>query len=148
MEKSKVDFARKYGIAERDIVPEFLPLLNAFDSVNVQNEQILEKIKGSINAHHHHYEGTTPATAFFLRWGWGVYYVVPLVLILLGVFFYVRNTDHVQLEMLEQVVRYDTDKKVYFIDAANYEVVSSNGFKGVQLILPDSTALAKNKAGL
>lgn len=139
-----MDFARKYGIAERDIVPEFMPLLNAFDSVNIQNEQILEKMKGSINAHHHHYEGTSPATAFFLRWGWGVYYFVPLVLILLGVFFYVRNTERARLEKLEQVVHYDKEKKAYFIDAANYEVVSSIGFKGVQLILPDSTASGKN----
>lgn len=139
--KNKVDFARKYGMAEADIVPEFLPLLIAFDNVNGQNEQILEKMKGSINAHHHHYEGTTPATAFFLRWGWGVYYVVPLILFLLGIFFYVRNTELARFKKLERIVHYDKDTKVYFIDAKNYEVISTKDFKGVRFILPDSSTI-------
>jgi len=81
MQKDKVYFARKYGLAERDIAPEFLPLLIAFDDVNEQNRELADKIRGGIvtNTHEHYYEGMTPLSALLLRWGW----VPPLFFVLI-----------------------------------------------------------------
>lgn len=149
MEKrnAKVDFAQKYGIAEADIVPEFMPLLTAFEKVSEENELILEKIKGNIttNTHHHHYEGTTPMTAYFTRWGWTTPIFVVVALALVGGYVYLHNPIRSELAELKKVVHYDQATKKYYVDAKNYATVNGKGsnFRGILLTMPDSSTNAK-----
>lgn len=152
MEKrnSKVDLAQKYGVAEADIIPEFMPLLTAFDKVSEENGRILEKIKGSITSNHHHYEGTTPVAAFLLRWGWTTPLFIVTVLGMLWAFFSWHNPDRDKWKSLDRVVQYDEKTKGYYIDAKNFEIVVPKGkgqkMTGIRLILPDSTANANQAA--
>ncbi len=149
--KNRTYFAQKYKMAEADIAPEFLPLLIAFDDVNKQNKQLIKQVRGSISAHHHYYEDTTPAAAFLLRWGWTTPLLIVTVLGMLWGFFAWHNPDRDQLKELKTVVHYDETSRGYIIDAKNYELVSpggkEKGFRGIRLILPDSSATA-NQAKL
>lgn len=136
MEKDKVYFARKYGLAERDIAPEFLPLLIAFDDVNEQNRELADKIRGGMvtNTHEHYYEGMTPLSALLLRWGW----VPPLFFLLItgACLAYLFSSDRTQLQRLESVVQYNDSTSTYRISAGKYKLVKEAGFKGIYLIVP------------
>ncbi len=137
MEKDKVYFARKYGLAERDIAPEFLPLLIAFDDVNEQNRELADKIRGGIvtNTHEHYYEGMTPISALLLRWGWGVW--IMTLGIFLGALWFILQKDRAELAGLRQIVA-KTDSTVYRVSSQNYRIVndSKSNFKGIELLMP------------
>lgn len=137
MEKDKVYFARKYGLAERDIAPEFLPLLIAFDDINEQNRQLSDKIKGSIvaNTHEHYYEGMAPFSALLLRWGWGVW--VMALGIFLGALWFILQKDRAELAELRHIVA-KTDSTGYRISSQDYRVVNDrkSNFKGIELLMP------------
>ena len=133
MEKDKVYFAKKFGVAERDIAPEFLPLLKAFDSVNEQNQSLSEKLKGSLTTHQHRSENTSPLTALLVRWGWGVW--VFAIIIFLAFFFYILSENRKKLERLESVIQYSDSTHTYFIDRRFYKTVNSKEKKGIEFTL-------------
>ena len=156
--ESKVHFAQKYGFAEKDIQPEFVPLLIAFEKITEENQRIfekvseensriMEKIKGRItsNTNHHHYEGTTPMTAYLTRWGWTTPIFVVVALALVGGYVYVHNPIRSELAELKKVIQYDQATKKYYVDAKNYATVNGKGsdFRGILLTMPDSSTNAK-----
>lgn len=133
MEKDKVYFAKKFGVAERDIAPEFLPLLQAFDAVNEQNQSLTEKLKGSLVTHQHQYENTPPLTALLVRWGWGVW--VFSIAVFLAFFFYILSENRKKMERLESVIQYSDSTNTYFIDQRFYKTVNSKEKKGIEFTL-------------
>lgn len=133
MEKDKVYFAKKFGVAERDIAPEFLPLLQAFEAVNEQNQSLTEKLKGSLVTHQHRYENTPPLTALLVRWGWGVW--VFSITVFLAFFFYILSENRKKLERLESVIQYSDSTNTYFIDRRFYKTVNSKEKKGIEFTL-------------
>ena len=133
MEKDKVYFAKKFGVAERDIAPEFLPLLQAFDAVNEQNQSLTEKLKGSLVTHQHQYENTPPLTALLVRWGWGVW--VFSITVFLAFFFYILSENRKKLERLESVIQHSDSTNTYFIDQRFYKTVNSKEKKGIEFTL-------------
>lgn len=133
MEKDKVYFAKKFGVAERDIAPEFLPLLQAFDAVNEQNQSLTEKLKGSLVTHQHRYENTPPLTALLVRWGWGVW--VFSITVFLAFFFYILSENRKKMDSLESVIQYSDSTNTYFIDRRFYKTVNSKEKKGIEFTL-------------
>lgn len=143
MEKNKVYFARKYGIAESQIEPEHFPILIAFDGVNEQNEklaeqnrQLLEKVEKAINPviNEHYYEGMSPVSAFLLRWGW----TTPLLLALVsgGCLWYILDGNRQELAHMKEVFHYNDSTSTYRIPADNYKLVKDKDFKGIDLLVP------------
>lgn len=130
MEKDKVYFAKKFGVAERDIAPEFLPLLQAFDAVNDQNLSLTEKLNGSLVTHQHLYENTTPLVALMIRWGWGVW--VFAITVFLASFLYILSENRKKLERLESVIQYRDSTDSYFIDRRYYKVINTPERKGIE----------------
>lgn len=133
MEKDKVYFAKKFGVAERDIAPEFLPLLQAFEAVNEQNQSLTEKLKGSLVTHQHRYENTPPLTALLVRWGWGVW--VFSITVFLAFFFYILSENRKKMDSLESVIQYSDSTNTYFIDRRFYKTVNSKEKKGIEFTL-------------
>lgn len=125
--KDKSYFARLYGVSEKDIVPEFLPILSALeqnskankellDSLKSTNTELSDKIKGSIKTNNYH--DLTPFTALMLRWGWGLW--VTFILIVLVFCYPIYSTNLREFDKLTKVVKYDFEKKEYFISSDNY----------------------------
>jgi hypothetical protein len=150
MEKDRVYFARKYGLAENQIEPEHFPLLLAFDGVSEQNEklaelnrQLIEKVEKVTNpvTNEHYYDGMTAGSAFFLRWGWGVW-VFGLGIILAGTWLLAAKNradldkDRLELERMRRVLIADTTG-AYRISSDHYRIAKEKGFKGVVVIIPE-----------
>ena len=148
--EQKVYFAQKYGLAEREITVEFLPLLIAFDGMSVQNEklgaqnrELLEKVSKVVNpvTNEHYYDGMTAGSAFFLRWGWGVW-VFGLGVILAGAWLLADKNradlskDRVELERMQRVLVADTTG-AYRISSDHYRIAKEKDFKGVVVKIPE-----------
>lgn len=127
--KDKSYYARLYGVSEKDIVPEFLPILSALeqnskankellDSVKSTNTELTDKIKGSIKTNN--YQNLTPFSALMLRWGWGLW--VTLFLIALVLCYPIYSNNEKELMKLRKVLIYDSEKQEYFISADNYKL--------------------------
>lgn len=150
--EQKVYFAQKYGLAERDITVEFLPLLIAFDGMSVQNQklgeqnqELLEKVSKAVNpvTNEHYYDGMTAGSAFFLRWGWGVW-VFGLGIIFAGAWLVIDKNhldlekDRVELAKMQRVLLTDSTG-AYRISSDHYKIISPNKrskFKGIELVFP------------
>lgn len=126
--KDKSYYARLYGVSEKDIVPEFLPILSALeqnskankellDSLKSTNTELSEKIKGSIKTNNYH--DLTPFTALMLRWGWGLW--VTFILTVLVFCYPIISTNLREFDKLTKVVKYDFEKKQYFISSDDYK---------------------------
>lgn len=131
MIKDKVYFAQKYGVPERDIVPEFLPIYIAFDHLQDQQNRVVDKIKGSVHTHQHYYDKGKPLDIFLARWGWGVWAFIGMLIVAFLLMFYSENRR--KLEKLESVMRYNDSTQTYFIDSQFYKVINKDGQKGVVL---------------
>lgn len=139
----KVYFAQKYGLAEREITVEFIPLLMAFDNVTLQNEklaeqnrQLLEKVEKVVNPviNEHYYEGLSPVSAFLLRWGWTTPVFVGLLIG--GCLWYILDRNRQELAHIKEVFHYNDSTSTYRIPADNYKLVKEKDFKGIDLLVP------------
>lgn len=129
MKKDKVYFAQKYGVPERDIVPEFLPVYIAFEQVSEQQQKFIDKVKGSIHTHQHYYDKGKPLDIFLARWGWGVWGFIGMLLVTFLIIYF--SDTRQKLERLESVMKYDQTQGTYFIDAQHYKVVNDKNTKGI-----------------
>lgn len=129
MQKDKVYFARKFGVAEKDIVPEFLPILIVSDQVVDSTNALIEKVKGSIHTHQHYYDKGKPLDIFLARWGWGVWAFIGMLLVSFLIIYFSETRQ--KLERLESVMKYDQTQGTYFIDAQYYKIVNDKNSKGI-----------------
>jgi hypothetical protein len=83
------------------------------------------KVHMSSNIVKHNYDGSlSPFSAFMLRWGWGIWVVLFFVAI---VWCYpIYSTNERELDKLRKVIKYDADKKQYFISKDNYTVLDKD----------------------
>ncbi|AEI52113.1 hypothetical protein [Runella slithyformis] len=132
MQKDKVYFARKFGVAEKDIVPEFLPVLIVSDQLAESTQALIEKVNGSITTHQHFYDKASPWAVFMNRWGWGAWAFLGLVIFSFLLMFF--STNRQKLAQLESVMIYNDSTKTYFIDRRFYKVVNTKSKKGIELI--------------
>lgn len=152
----KFQIAQHYGISEADVddslLPFFMSLIKTENSIakkiednkkviettltkhSQTNEQLTEKIKGSITTTTHNYLGASWRTAFMVRWGWGIW---VLVLIMLAPLFWLVYNEYLakgaKYKALENIIQYDKKADLFYIDAKNYHVQNDKYFKGVIL---------------
>ena len=154
MDKKELKFkiAQRYKISETEIDESVLPIFvslmqtekfigeqveknqksvaSALAEYSKTNEQLSQKIKGSITTHQ--YAGTHWLTAFTLRWGWGFW--VLLLLALLPIFWLIYKegmSKGEKYEALEKIIQYDPITNQYFIDAKDYQVRNNKAFQGI-----------------
>jgi hypothetical protein len=148
----KFKIAQHYNISEADVddslLPFFLSLIKTENSISKKmeenkksvetvlaeysktNEQLSQKIKGSITTHN--YVGASWRTAFMVRWGWGFW--VMLLLVLSPAFVWVYNeylVKGMKYKALENIIQYEPQSKQFYIDSKDYRVQNNKGLKGI-----------------
>lgn len=148
----KFTIAKHYNISESDVddslLPFFWSLMKTEHSISKKmeenkksvemvlaeysktNEQLSQKIRGTITTHN--YVGASWRTAFMVRWGWGFW--VMLLLMLLPAFVWLYNeylSKGMKYKALENIIQYDPTSKQFYIDSKDYRVQNDKGLKGI-----------------
>ena len=93
----------------------------------VENQKNINDLKDymSRNIVKHNYDGSLkPFSALMLRWGWGLWVVLFFVAVVWCYPIYSNNER--ELDKLRKVVKYDAEKKQYFISKDNYTVLDKD----------------------
>lgn len=150
--ENKFTIAQHFNISESDIddslIPFFLSLIKTenFISKKIEenkksvetvlaeysktNEQLSQRIKGSITTHN--YTGTHWLTAFMIRWGWGIWVMIVLMLLpILGLVYNEYLGKGAKYKALENIIQHDPNSKLFYIDSKDYHVQNDKNFKGI-----------------
>jgi hypothetical protein len=148
----KFTIAQHYKISESDVDDSLLPIFwslikneNAISEkmeenkksvetvlaeYSKNNEQLIQKIKGTITTHN--YVGASWRTAFMVRWGWGIWVIILLILSPGFVWVYNEYLDKgMKYKALEKIIIYDPTTKQYYIDSKDYWVQNNKNLKGI-----------------
>lgn len=92
-----------------------------------ENQKNVNDLKDYMSNHivKHNYDSSLkPFTALMLRWGWGLWVVLFFVAVVWCYPIYSSNEK--ELDKLRKVIKYDADKKQYFISKDNYTVLDKD----------------------